>query len=544
MANVNVYSKSVNTNSNIGAIVCRTPITLEDSVDSHGQPIDNRCVYVDTASKLIDYFGDPFVSPYDYPEMILVYDLVSRGIPIIISSIYEMKNNDDGFKIKYNGYTEFYFKDDNGFKSVGYKLKSRVKFCQPIIQSEYSNNILTLHVSSYLMNRSFVKRPADLNSFYTPYFYRSFRLDFDTSTATDQDIIDSLEELGFELKVVNGYSSTSLIDEFKRFSKLAVLANDGESSNIYEYNLHNNNYSYDFSDDNVIFKEYENAILRIKDKNVEPHFLCLSKLYRSTEIIQDGNLLMANMVDLDPFSYSVIYEYILSIFDSDSNTYLIISAPDVSVSSVIDLFTNQNDFSNALEIKDQFNCDIFYGYAGDYVSSSLRYAGNFRVFYSAAVLSFYNLMYNGLQYMNNSIGNLNVSCDCVKSNINESSAERLKDARCNSVVLFSTGLPSIYGNRTLSYSNNLKYSHISRNMVYLRRLVREFIATREFTINNNFNAQSTINYIRSSILESFKSSGVIQDYNIDYTIDRNSMFITIDLLFNTSIEYITLNFTL
>jgi phage tail sheath protein FI len=146
--------------------------------------------------------------------------------------------------------------------------------------------------------------------------------------------------------------------------------------------------------------------------------------------------------------------------------------------------------------------------------------------------------------MNNSIGNLNVSCDCVKSNINESSAERLKDARCNSVVLFSTGLPSIYGNRTLSYSNNLKYSHISRNMVYIRRLIREFIATREFTINNNFNAQSTINYIRSYILESFKSSGVIQDYNIDYTIDRNSMFITIDLLFNTSIEYITLNFTL
>lgn len=544
MANVNVYSKSVNTNSNIGAIVCRTPITLEDSVDFHGQPIDNRCVYVDTVSKLIDYFGDPFVSPYDYPEMILVYDLVSRGIPIIISSIYEMKNNDDGFKIKYNGYTEFYFKDDNGFKSVGYKLKSRVKFCQPIIQSEYSNSILTLHVSSYLMNRSFVKRPTDLNSFYTPYFYRSFKLDFDTSTATDKNIIDSLEELGFELKVVNGYSSTSLIDEFKRFSKLAVLANDGESSSIYAYNLHNNNYSYNFSDDNVIFSEYENAILRIKDKNVEPHFLCLSKLYRSTEIIQDGNLLMANMVDLDPFSYSVIYEYILSIFDSDSNTYLIISAPDVSVSSVIDLFTNQNDFSNALEIKDQFNCDIFYGYAGDYVSSSLRYADNFRVFYSAAVLSFYNLMYNGLQYMNNSIGNLNVSCDCVKSNINESSAERLKDARCNSVVLFSTGLPSIYGNRTLSYSNNLKYSHISRNMVYIRRLIREFIATREFTINNNFNAQSTINYIRSSILESFKSSGVIQDYNIDYTIDRNSMFITIDLLFNTSIEYITLNFTL
>ena len=81
-------------------------------------------------------------------------------------------------------------------------------------------------------------------------------------------------------------------------------------------------------------------------------------------------------------------------------------------------------------------------------------------------------------------------------------------------------------------------------MVFIRRLIREFIATREFTINNSFNAQSTINYIRSSILESFKSSGVIRDYNTDYTIDRNSMFITIDLLFNTSIEYITLNFTL
>lgn len=154
MANITVSNRTTDTLYDIGAIVCRTPKTLDNTVEN-GIERDNRCVLVTSVSQLIDYFGDPFIDPNEYTDLIIAYRLVRSGYPIYISSLYEMQDNDDGFVIRYNGYTEFYFTDKYKHKTVGYKLKSNIKFCQPIIQSNYNqgSSELTLYISLYLLER-------------------------------------------------------------------------------------------------------------------------------------------------------------------------------------------------------------------------------------------------------------------------------------------------------------------------------------------------------------------------------------------------------
>lgn len=546
MSNITVSNKQTSTDTTIGAIICRTPKTLNDTIENH-ITYDNRCVLINSTDQLIEYFGDPFIDPSTYTDLIVAYKLVAAGYPMYISSIYEMSDN-DGFKCKYNGYTEFYFKDKSGkdgHKTVGYKLKSNIKFCQPIIQSDYNSNTgqLDLYVSLYLMRRDILKSETDLNKLENNRLYNTYHLSLLTKNLTDSVIIDTLDNLGLELQIINGSSSTALIDEFKRFKSFRIVLNYNKDY-IYEFDLHNNLYRYNFTDNDIIFNAYNDAIDRFRNKVVQPDYVCISKLYHAVETWVNNNLVRSYMIDLDTYSYPIIYNYLLLSFDEDSNTYLFINAPDVSISTAINLFSQQNEYADTITILPHYNCDLFYGYAGDYINNSLYYTQTNRVYYSAAILTLYNIIYNQSAYLTNSIGNFNISCDCIKSIISEQSADLLLNAGCNPIVTFDKGYPSIYGDRSLSTSPNLRFSHISRNVVYIRKLIRDYIETIKFTILNMFNIQLSISYIQHNILDNFKESGILSRYTVDYNINNKVTEININLWFNGIIESINLNFTI
>lgn len=154
------------------------------------------------------------------------------------------------------------------------------------------------------------------------------------------------------------------------------------------------------------------------------------------------------------------------------------------------------------------------------------------------------MIINQTLYSANSIENFNISNDFVKSIISESSADKLANIRCNSIVTFETGLPTTYGNRSLSTLPNLRYSNISRSFVYIRRLIREYLETRKFTINTVYNAQNCVNYIQHYLLQQYVDLGILSAYSTSHSIKDKTVFIKINLVFVRAIESISLNFTI
>ena len=153
-------------------------------------------------------------------------------------------------------------------------------------------------------------------------------------------------------------------------------------------------------------------------------------------------------------------------------------------------------------------------------------------------------MVTGTPYMTNSIGGLNISNGSVKIVITESSADKLVNSRCNAVVLFDNGYPSIHGDRSLSMLPNLRYSHISRNFIRIRRLIKEYLETKKFILNTMFNVKMCIDYVKSDILDKFKTDGIISDYSVDYSIEFQTVKISIILIFSQVAESISLDFVI
>ena len=137
---------------------------------------------------------------------------------------------------------------------------------------------------------------------------------------------------------------------------------------------------------------------------------------------------------------------------------------------------------------------------------------------------------------------MNISCDCIKSIITEESALTLLDYKCNSIVIFDKGFPSIYGDSSLSSSPNLQYSHISRTFVYIRHLIREYVETLKFTLSTLFNIELSVNYIKRYILDVFTEQNILRAYTVDYNVENKTVEFNINLWFNGVIESINLNF--
>ena len=552
MADISVSNKLQLDASSIGAVICRTPITPPATIENNIEHY-NTCKLIRSLDQLVSTFGDPFIDPPEYTDLVLVYDLIRLGTPVYVSSLDDMSAADDEFSIaSYNGYTEFMYVDSTRHDTVGYKLKSNVKMCQPVIQYEILKNRLTLNVSLYYIDRSLYHDFDYLSKIDKSRLYKTIQLIFNLDTVTDKDICDTMLKHGLELIVTNADSENnrSFVDELIRHRKLVLSNNDTVldgvvTSKDYWYNLHSNSFSYDLDTFDKVEHAYFSAINAIADQSPAPHFLCLGKLFESkTSMDASDNITRSRMRDLDPYSYNVIHSYLLGRFSEDCDTYLFISMPDITVSSALSLLSTDNQSNNVYLLPDQFNCDIYYGYAGDFIDRSLSYDSPLKVFYSASLLTLYSVLLTGSPYVTNSVGGLNISNGSVKVSITEDAASKLTDNRCNSVVLFDSGYPSIHGDRSLSTLPNLRYSHASRNFVRIRRLIREFLETRKFTINTAFNAQSCINYIRSEILDTFKDDGIITDYDIQYSIERQTVNINIILIFSQVAESISLEFVI
>ena len=568
MINASVRNRSILNDSVVGAIVCHTPKTLYTSDDGSictGQ----TCLLVNTLEELDKYFGDPFVDPTVYSDLIIAKDLIQRGIPLYISSVYEMLDNTDGFnKIFYNGYTEFYFKE-NGFDVVGYKLKSEYKFCQPIISEiNFSNedNQLHVYVQIYRLDRGVIKGLYTLNKPDESLLYKTLHFIFDTKTVTDQDIIDDFDKNGLELQIVySGGDDKALVDQLKKHAVyglkvlLASLENNDTdqivNTEFYRYNIHSSDYAYDIGDDDSAVTAYVTAVNALSSMLREPNMLCMGRMFRSvdTRDKDDPNILLSSKLEpLSPDSQMGVLSVLLSLFPEECNTYLFINMPDTSVSTALDLLNQRGKFASnasnnegeAIRLQEQYNCDLFFGYATDIINASLTTESPRRVYYSAALLSFYNLMLTSDAYITNNFIDLNISNRCVKLVLPESSAKSLQESRCNSMVLFDIGRPSVYGNRSLSLLPNLRYSHISRNFVAIRRMIHNYLETKKFVLNIAFNVDSCICYIKFNILNEFVSKGVISDYDLSYYSEGKSVFIKIILLFPFVAESIDLDFTI
>lgn len=592
MADITLSNRSLLDESVIGAMICRTPKNLTHLDDL------NSCILIKSSDDLISYFGDPYIDPASYTDLMIALDLINGGIPVYISSIDDMKHNNDDFSISYNGFTEFWFLDNSLRKSIGYKLKSDIKFCQPIIQFSVNDNILDLSVSSYLIDRESVRSSKDINKLDPTRLYTIYSISFEVSkvprneseitddSVTDDTIISSLSSVGFELKLLNCYSKLDFIRKILDIKRLNVAISqpiepaivelpvredfDSEEdftnamsiynnyiTNLlpnyqrdllnlgYSYDLHSNDYSYNIDDPDTVISEYSKSISNIKNALIQPHWMCISQIYKSSTSYDDNdNIIRSTLVDLDPASYLVIFYYLLNSFTEDSDTYLFISMPDISVATALKLLTCNGEFSDVYYLPSQYNCDLFFGYITDYVNSSLIYNTPTRVSYSSAILSMYNLMINKVKYLSNSLSNLNIANRSVKTVISKSSAEDFATVRCNTPVLFETGSISVYGDRSLSSLPHLRYSHISRNLVFIRRLVREYLLTRQFTLNTMFNLQSSINYIKSKILDQFILDGSLQDYDISYSYLDKTVYIMLNLQFAGVAQSIQVQFTI
>lgn len=558
MIDISVNNRQVAKNSNIGAIVCHTPKTIYIS-DSDVKSTSQSCLLIDNIDDLNKYFGDPLVDPTIYSDLILARDLILRGVPLYISSVYEMKDHDDGFtKILYNGYTEFYFKE-NGFDVVGYKLKSEVKFCQPIISSismSNEDNQLHLYVQVFHLDRGIIKKLYTLNKPDESLLYKTLHFTFDANTVTDEEIISDFNDNELELHVVfSGGDDRALSKELikQALPGLKVLLTSLENNStdyivnneLYRYDIHSSDYSYYISDDESASEAYLTAVSSLSSMLIEPIMLYVGRMFHSVDLLDTSGILYSSKLEpISPEFQIVIYNSLLDLFPEYCNTYLLISMPDVSVSSALDILNQAGNFTHLAQLNDQYNCDLFFGYATDIINTSHAVPSPRKVYYSSALLSFYNLMLSSDAYLTNNFIDLNISNRTVKLVLTEASSKKLQINRCNSMVLFDTGSPSVYGDRSLSTLPNLRYSHVSRNFVAIRRIINNYLETKKFTINITSNIDSCMCYIKLSILDKFVSLGVLSDYSASYYSKDQSVFIKIILTFPFIAESISLNFTI
>ena len=541
ISNISVRNRYYFNNSNTGAIVCHTTKAL------------CKCLLVNNIDDLVSNFGDPYIDPTMYSDLILAYDLVKHGVPLYISSIDEMEHHTDGFEyISYNGYTEFYFVKDS-YDIIGYRLKSDIKFCQPIVgklEATKENNNLNIYVYLYYLDRCLLNNVSFKINSDRKSLYKILQFSYSLNSSVDSDIIADFRNSGLELQIIyQGSDDKAFIKALESYTRNTLIIdvqpdNDIVYTNSYRYNLHSDYYTYNFSDELVRITAYENAINLLSNILPTPVMACMGRMFKSPTSDSGQNTTVDSALEpIDVDSHIEICNFFMNCFPEECDTYLFINTPDLSVSSILTILDSSN-ITGGTYLNERYNCDLFFGYATDYVNRSCTDNNLRRVHYSAALLSFYNLMISGSTYLTNNFIDLNISNKCVKLVLSESSAEKLKDCRCNSMVLFDTGHPSTYGDRSLSMMPNLRYSHISRNLVRLRRIINEYLETKKFILNTMYYLESTMSYIKTQILDDAVSKGVISNYSLSYYSENQTVTINIILIFPFVADSISLQFTI
>lgn len=544
MIDVTVKNKYIQNNVYPGAIVCNTPKSV------------GSCKLVSTTDELLDYFGDPYINPSIYSDLIVTYNLVRQNIPVYISSVKDMHDNDDSFtSIHYNGYTEFYF-IEGGFSTVGYKLKSDIKFCQPIIRKielleAYKQ--MRLSVDLFYLDSKLKREPSNINVLYDSRLYRTIYFTFSIDSSTDNDVINAFGNNGLEIKIVNsGNNNKALLNKLVSLGNFSIslsstdgaLDSDGYIvTPKYKYNTHTSNYAYSIDSDSVA-DMYSDAIADLANVNIAPITLCLSRLFKSVSVYDQDMLVSSYLEPVDVDMHIEINNIALSLFNDNCDTYLYINMPDVSAVTAIKVLSGTVPYDHTSKLLDQYNADIYFGYTSDFINDSLAQSSVKRVSFPASLLVFYTSMTSSEAYITNGISDLNISNRHLKIGIPENSAVRLLNNRCNSIVTFDKGTPSTYGDRSLSSSPNLQYSHIARNFIRLRRSIKEYLDTKKFVINTLYNIQAIVNTLNMSILGDLKSSGFLSDYRIEYSTQFQTVTLNIRLLFPSIADEINLNFTI
>lgn len=553
MVSINLTDKFSSSEYNIGAMICHTPKSLPPSASINGELTDNQCVLVNSLDQLLDYFGDPFISPSSYPELLLCYRLVQNGIPMYVVTVDDMLHYNDGFEISYNGFTEIQFYDtteESRLPKLTFKLKSNIKFCQPYLYSTYNNGTLKVNVDRYMLDRQVMQNSTNDNKLDFNMKYDTISYTFNVYTDTDKSIINAFSNYGIEIQVDNHNTPNTLISVLSNYPLFRPKMLNDYTDYKYSVNLHTNNYTYYLPVDKAEL-EYCRAIDKLNSVSNKPYFLSLCQLYRSIPLNDPNNssvVLYNYLKPLRAIECTSILNYLLSSFPQESDTYLFINTPDLPFSSVLDWLTQRGMYEATDQLSDNYNCDLFFGYVTEQVHSNLNNSLAHPVYYSLASLSMYSMLLSNnsvvSMYTPTGISKIDMVYRQPKSLINETSASDLLNTRCNSLVTFDTNKLWVYGDRSLSSKPNLRYSHISRLVVLIRRIVTEYLEQAKFTINNYMTMQAYINTINTDILDLLKTGGVLQRYNTSFSIEGKSVLVTIELFFNSTIESVQLNFNI
>lgn len=77
VSNITIKDRPTIRDASLGAIVCHTPKTLLEIIDDNDNKTivtKSNCALVSTLEELEKYFGDPFIDPSIYSDLILIYD--------------------------------------------------------------------------------------------------------------------------------------------------------------------------------------------------------------------------------------------------------------------------------------------------------------------------------------------------------------------------------------------------------------------------------------------------------------------------------------
>lgn len=554
MASVDLYRKPLRTSVyRLSAFICHTPKTFVTDTD-------RNCQIVTSESQLFEEFGNPYICPKKYTDLILAHKMIVQGLPVCISSVNDVKCYDDGFLTSYNGYTELIIKSKNSsdefYNFARLKMKSEVKFCQPYFYCDTDGNTLNIHLQTYLLDRSLLPHNYVQNTLYRSTLVDQVDLSFNTLSSTDQSIINAFSNYGIELKIE--YLTTNknvmyILKSYKEFTPTPKeLSPEGMdptySLDPYAIDLHDQLYAYDF-DNITALHTYTEAADKLVALQTPPYFITVCKAMQSFERYSaDNKLLYTDITNAPPENCWYIYTELIKSVPASSGIYLFINMPDTSVHTALSLLRQENDYTAVDELPESHNCDLFFGYIPSRVKCSLLSGIYQTIYYTAASLIMYNLITNAdsiyQTYKPLGMSELGLSYQSPKSYINDSTANQLVNNRCNSVVTFDLGKTWIFGNRSLSNNQYLQHSHIARSVVYIRRIISEYLETVKFNINNALNVQSYINYINSIIIQPFIDGGLLRRSASSFEIDGKSVTITVPLNFNNVVNSINLNFSI
>lgn len=508
--------------------------------------LSSRKSFLYTSQNLYSTFGDPYIDPEKYTDLILAKKLLDAGITVCLVSI------EDGS----NGSTEFDNTSTRGNDSlIKWELSSNIRFCIPVMTAKLINSkLLNVNVSLYYksVNLDYTTRELSSSSLYASLDYSMYE------ESTDEDLVALMLKDGLTLSIDK---NCNLLDALRDFcSKGVSYISFADYKRIQfaeavysDFNLNLNKYKHTLGASTEIESEGLNAYKQAFDKLHESSkfidFVADGSLKESYRVSSNDDIISYSLREMNPSDIRSLHNYIQSLFNEDSHTYVLLNTPDLCVGSTELWLQSLGMYSKIEDLTYHFNNELFYGYLYSYETNSLLYTGKVSVKFTTSMLVLYNILLSSndsnVLYTQGMLSEISVPYIKPYNSISESYANKLLTYQVNSLVYFDRNEAWVFGDSSLSKLSSLKEAHNARLLTHISKLISNYIDTVKFIINTDRNLKSVKNYIDYNILQAYLNSGWISEYNTSITTDPNSrnIIVTVSIVFYKHLEEIKISFT-